>query len=174
MKLRRNRLLYLGLALAVAVSATAYDLSNNKVTYIVADAHLDTQWGWTLGSTIDKYIPSTLRSNFALFDKYPEYLFNFEGAYRYYLAKEYYPADYARLKGYIASGRWAVAGGFVDACDVNIPSAEALMRQILYGNGYFQDEFGKRSADVFLPDCFGFGAVCDRSGRKRGVAVARS
>jgi len=31
------------------------------------------------------------------------------------------------------------------------------MRQILYGNGYWKQEFGKTSADIFLPDCFGFG-----------------
>jgi alpha-mannosidase len=28
---------------------------------------------------------------------------------------------------------------------------------VLYGNGYYKQEFGKTSCDVFLPDCFGFG-----------------
>ena len=40
--------------------------------------------------------------------------------------------------------------------DVNVPSSEALMRQVLYGNGYFEKEFGKKSTDIFLTDCFGF------------------
>src|SRR5262249_32015891 len=61
------------------------------------------------------------------------------------------------LKEYIRSGRWHVCGSSVDAGDVNIPSPEALIRQILYGNGFFRKEFGKTSCDIYLPDCFGFG-----------------
>src|SRR5207249_1527935 len=58
--------------------------------YTVATAHLDTQWLWTIQDTIRDYVPSTLRDNFARFEKYPDYVFNFEGAFRYMLAKEYY------------------------------------------------------------------------------------
>ena len=133
------------------------DLSKDKTLYVVSTAHLDTQWNWTIQDTIRGHVPNTLRGNFAHFEKFPHYVFSFEGAFRYMLAKEYYPADYARLKGYVAKGRWAVAGSFVDACDVNIPSPESLIRQVLFGNGYFRREFGKTSRDVFLPDCFGFG-----------------
>lgn len=123
----------------------------------MATAHLDTQWRWTVRTTIDEYLPATLRENFALFDAYPGYVFSFEGAFRYQLAKEYYPDEYERLKGYIAAGRWRVAGSWLDAVDVNLPSPESLLRHALYGNGYFAREFGVRSRDGFLPDCFGFG-----------------
>ncbi len=125
--------------------------------YVTSTAHLDTQWLWTIQDTINKYIPATLRENFALFDEFPDYVFSFEGAFRYMLAKEYYPEDYARLKKYVKQGRWHVCGSSVDACDVNIPSPESLIRQILYGNNYFERELGERSSDIFLPDCFGFG-----------------
>ena len=40
---------------------------------------------------------------------------------------------------------------------MNVPSPEALFRNILYGNRYFEEKFGKRSVDIYLPDCFGFG-----------------
>jgi len=50
-----------------------------------------------------------------------------------------------------------VTGSAVVAGDVNLPSPEALMRQILYANGFWKQEFGKTSTDLFLPDCFGFG-----------------
>ena len=36
------------------------------------------------------------------------------------------------------------------------PPRESLVRQTLYGNGFWEKEFGKTSTDVFLPDCFGF------------------
>ncbi len=127
----------------------------NKL-YVVANAHLDTQWNWTIQDTIRDCVKTTLERNFELIEKYPNYRMNFEGAFRYKLAKEYYPDLYEKLKKYIADGRWTVSGSTWDAMDVNVPSSEALMRQILYGNGYFEKEFGKKSTDIFLTDCFGF------------------
>ena len=46
----------------------------------------------------------------------------------------------------------------MDEGDVLIPSAESIIRQILYGNDFFRTEFGKESDDYMLPDCFGFPA----------------
>jgi alpha-mannosidase len=128
-----------------------------REVYVVGTSHLDTQWRWTIQDTIDDFLPATLRDNFALFEKYPGYVFSFEGAFRYALAREYYPAEYERLKGYVRAGRWKVAGSWVDAVDTHIPSPESLIRQTLYGNGFFRREFGVTSRDVYLPDCFGFG-----------------
>ncbi len=91
-------------------------------------------------------------------DKYPNYVFNFSGANRYRMMKEYWPADYARVKQYVAAGRWFPAGSSMEEGDVNVPSAESIFRQILYGNRFFQREFGKTSAEYMLPDCFGFPA----------------
>ncbi len=125
--------------------------------HVIATSHLDTQWRWTFRDTINRYLPRTLRENFNLFEKYPHYRFSFEGAFRYMLIKEYFPEDYERLKRYVAEGRWNVIGASVDAGDVNTVSPESLIRQALYGNGFFKREFGKVSRDIFLPDCFGFG-----------------
>lgn len=141
----------------LSTTAFAIDLSNEKTIYTVATAHLDTQWNWDVKTTINNYISKTLVNNFNLFEKYPDYNFSFEGAFRYALMKEYYPEQYQQMKDYIAQGRWHVTGSSWDAGDVNVPSSEALMRNILYGNEYFKDEFGKTSTDIFLPDCFGFG-----------------
>ncbi|MGM9636549.1 MAG: glycoside hydrolase family 38 C-terminal domain-containing protein, partial [Eubacteriales bacterium] len=88
--------------------------------------------------------------------KYPHYRMNFEGAFRYKLMKEYYPEMYEKVKKYVAEGRWNVSGSQWDASDANVPSSEGYMRSILYGNGYFESEFGKKSTDIFLTDCFGF------------------
>jgi len=125
--------------------------------HTVATAHLDTSWWWTLERTIEEFIPRTLEDNFALFEKYPDYTFSFEGAYRYALMEEYYPELFEQLKGYIAQGRWRVAGSAWENGDVNIPSPEALLRNFLLGNRYFEEKFGKRSCEIYLPDCFGFG-----------------
>lgn len=135
----------------------AADLTKDKTIYTVATAHLDTQWNWDVRTSINSYISKTLINNFNLFSKYPDYKFSFEGAFRYALMKEYYPDQYRQMKDYISQGRWNVTGSSWDAGDVNVPSSEAIMRNILYGNGFFKKEFGKTSTDIFLPDCFGFG-----------------
>lgn len=125
--------------------------------YLVGTAHLDTQWNWTIQQTITDFLPSTFLGNFYRFNEFPSYEFSFEGAFRYMLIKEYYPDAYARIKEYVDSGRWHVVGSTVDAMDVNVPSPESLIRQVLCGNGFYKKEFGKTSCDIFLPDCFGFG-----------------
>ena len=152
------------LALLVAVLAPAAGRAQeteapplDRRLYMVATAHLDTQWRWTIRDTIDQYIPDTMRENFALIEKYPGYVFSFEGAFRYQLMKEYYPEEYERVRRYVRAGRWKVAGSWVDAVDTHVPSPESLIRHALYGNGFFRRELGVTSRDVFLPDCFGFG-----------------
>ena len=145
-------------SLAVSAQSTQPDLTKEPTLYVVAYAHLDTQWRWEYPRVINEYIPKTLHDNFALLDKYPNYVFNFSGANRYRMMKEYWPADYARLKTYVGAGRWFPAGSSMEESDVNSPSAESIFRQILYGNRFFQREFGKTSAEYMLPDCFGFPA----------------
>lgn len=125
--------------------------------YTVATSHLDTSWNWDLETTIREYLPKTFEENFALFEKYPEYRYSFEGSYRYELLEEYYPEAFEKIREYVEKGRWNVTGSAYENGDVNIPSPEALFRNILFGNSYFDKKFGKRSVDIFLPDCFGFG-----------------
>ncbi len=132
------------------------DLVNLPTLYVVGYAHLDTEWRWEYPQVISDYLLRTMEDNFKLFDKYPAYVFNFTGSNRYRLMKEYWPADYAKMAGYIKTGRWFPAGSSVEEGDVNAPSAEAILRQVLYGNEYFRKEFGVASEEYMLPDCFGF------------------
>ncbi|MEN6560932.1 MAG: glycoside hydrolase family 38 C-terminal domain-containing protein [Acidobacteriota bacterium] len=126
--------------------------------YVVGYAHLDTQWRWDYPTTIREYLPKTMRTNFDLFEKYPHYVFNFSGANRYRMMKEYYPEAFEKVRKYVAAGRWHPAGSSMEENDVNSPSAESTIRQILYGTQWFRAEFGKTSAEYMLPDCFGFPA----------------
>ncbi len=142
---------------------------NKPAIYTIATAHLDTSWLWTFEQTVDEYLPDTLKRNFSFLEKYPLYKFNFEGSYRYELIKEYYPEEYKKLKKYISEGRWNPCGACYENGDVNIPSPEALTRNILYGNGFFRKEFGVESNDIFLPDCFGFGKALPQVASHSGL-----
>jgi alpha-mannosidase len=133
-----------------------YDISKDSVLYVVSYAHLDTQWLWDYPTTIDEYIKNLMTENFHLFEKYPDYVFNFTGSRRYEMMKEYYPDLYKKVVQYVKQGRWNVAGSSVEEGEVNISSPESIIRQVLYGNGFFKREFGVESKDYMLPDCFGF------------------
>jgi alpha-mannosidase len=144
------------LTAATAQTSDKPDLTKQPTLYVVGYAHLDTEWRWEYPQVINEYIRKTMEDNFVLLDKYPHYVFNFSGANRYRFMKEYFPADFARLKKYVDEGRWFPAGSSMEEGDVNAPSAEAIIRQILYGNNWFRKELGRVSAEYMLPDCFGF------------------
>lgn len=153
MKNFRNTLLLTAFGL---VPFSLYAQQQDKV-YVVSNAHFDSQWNWDVQKSIREYIPKTLDANLTLFPLYPNYLFNFEGGIKYSWMKEYYPLQYEEVKRYIREGRWHVTGSTWDATDANIPSTESMARNILYGQQFYEREFGVRSTDIFLPDCFGFG-----------------
>jgi alpha-mannosidase len=146
------------LTTAAAQTAEKPDLSKQPTLYVVGYAHLDTEWRWEYPQVIDEYIRKTMEDNFTLLDKYPHYVFNFSGANRYRFMKEYFPADFARLKKYVDQGKWFPTGSSMEEGDVNAPSAEAIIRQVLYGNAWFRKELGRASSEYMLPDCFGFPA----------------
>lgn len=125
--------------------------------YMVADAHLDTQWNWDIQTTIKHYVWNTINQNLFLLKQYPNYIFNFEGGVKYAWIKEYFPAQYEEMKQYIKNGRWHISGASWDATDALVPSTESAIRNIMLGQDYYRKEFGVESTDIFLPDCFGFG-----------------
>lgn len=135
----------------------AQDNDNRPVAYMVSNAHLDSQWNWDVQTTINEYIPATLYRNLTLLERYPNYVFNCESAIKYIWMKEYYPEAYSKIGKYVSEGRWHLSGGGLEASDANVPSPEALIRNILLGEHFYEREFGVLSTDIFLPDCFGFG-----------------
>ncbi|WP_455584196.1 glycoside hydrolase family 38 N-terminal domain-containing protein [Bacteroides sp.] len=143
--------------LALCLNTAVFGQAEDKKCIFISNSHLDTQWNWNARTTINEYILNTMTQNFPLFEKYPDFQFNFEGGIHYMWMKEYYPQEYEKLKKYIADGRWHISGGSIDANDVMIPSAESIIRNFLYGQSYYKKEFGtKGGSDVMLPDCFGF------------------
>lgn len=81
--------------------------------YMVSNSHLDTQWRWDVKATIDDYLYNTAVQNLALLEKYPHYVFNFEGAVKYEWIKEYYPHLFERIRKFVADGRWNISGASV-------------------------------------------------------------
>ena len=123
---------------------------------MVADAHFDTQWNWDIQTSLREFLPKTMRQNIHLLETYPNYLFNFEGAVKYFWMKEYYPLEFEKVKKYVLNGRWHLAGSSWDANETVICSSESWMRNVLLGQTFYREEFALEGTDIFLPDCFGF------------------
>jgi alpha-mannosidase len=66
-----------------------------------------------------------------------------------------YPSVFERVKEKILDGRFQPIGGSWVENDTNMPSGEALIRQMLFGQRYFETKFGKRCETAWLPDSFG-------------------
>ena len=42
---------------------------------------------------------------------------------------------------------------------MNLPSGESIVRQLVYGQRYFESTFGMRCTEVWIPDVFGYPAT---------------
>ena len=86
----------LSAALCLAASLSAQNPKGE--VYMASNAHLDSQWLWTVQQVIGEYLPNTLYQNFKLLEDYPDYKFTLEGAIKYEWFKEYYPEAYEKGK----------------------------------------------------------------------------
>jgi len=86
-------------------------------------------------------------------DEYPDYIFAASQAQQYEWLKENYPELFDRLRKH---PRFVPTGGTWVEMDCNIPSGEALVRQFLYGQRFFEKEMGGRCTEFWLPDTFGY------------------
>ena len=123
----------------------------------VGHAHIDTAWLWPIRETRRKCARS-FSTQLALMDEYPDYRFACSQAVQYLWMKESYPSIYARIREKVANGQWEPVGGMWVEPDCNLPSGEALARQLLHGKRFFMQEFGYEPKDVWLPDVFGYPA----------------
>jgi len=137
------------------IDSAAIDLTQPTL-FVVPYTHLDDIWRWDYPDAVQYFIRNTLDENFASFDKYPNFNFNFTGAARYEQMKEYYPEKYEELKEWVAANRWFPVGNAWVEADVNVSSSESIMRQVLAGHSYFKSEFDRESNEFMIPDCFGF------------------
>ncbi len=131
-------------------------------------AHIDLAWTWPIRETIRKGC-RTFSTVISLMDKYPDYVFCASQPQLYQWMKDGYPALYKKIQKQVKNGRLETAGCMWVESDVNIPSGESLVRQILYGKRFFKKEFNKDVDVCFLPDCFGFTATLPQLLKKAGV-----
>jgi alpha-mannosidase len=119
------------------------------------DSHIDAAWLWPRSETID-VVKRTFTSALQLMNEYPDYTFTQSAAqYSEWMADKY-PDLNDQIKQRIKEGRWEIVGGMWIEPDLNIPSGESLVRQLLVGQRYFQKEYGVTARIGWNPDSFGY------------------
>ncbi len=138
---------------AEAVSATRLD-PLHRIT-AVGHAHIDTAWEWPIREAKRK-VARSWSTQLALMDEHPDYVFAASQPAQYAWMKKSYPDIYRRIKAKVAAGQWEPVGAMWVEADCNLPSGEALVRQLLEGKRFFMKEFGYETKILWLPDVFGY------------------
>lgn len=148
------------------VLAAPAEHSAHKISAI-GHSHIDSAWLWPLRETIRK-VSRTCSSMVELLDYDEDFLYGMSSAQQYAWLKEHRPEVWERVKTAVAEGRFLPLGGMWVESDTVMPSGESLVRQFLYGQKFFRDEFGITSAGVWLPDSFGYSPALPQLMRRAG------
>lgn len=122
---------------------------------LLGHAHLDLAWLWPVSETWEA-AERTFQSVLNLQKDFPELIFCHSTPALYDWIETHRPALFAAIQAQVQAGRWEPVGGLWVEPELNTLSGESLVRQVLYGQRYFQQKFGKTSAIAWLPDSFGF------------------
>ncbi len=135
--------------------------------HLCGHSHIDVAWLWPIAETVRK-CSRTFSTAVKYMERYPEYRFTQSQPQLYEFTKQNWPALYAKIKKFAEQGRWEPTGGMWVEADCNISGGEALARQFLLGQRFFEKEFGRRSEILWLPDVFGYSAAIPQIMRKAG------
>ncbi len=124
----------------------------------VGHAHIDSAWLWPIRETQRK-CARTFASAVRLMDDYPDYQFTCSQAAQYDWIERGHPTLFQAIRDKVAAGQWHPVGGMWVEPDMNLPSGESIVRQLVYGQRYFESRFGMRSTVIWIPDVFGYPAT---------------
>lgn len=125
---------------------------------LLGHAHLDMAWLWCVSETWE-VAQRTFTSVLNLLQEFPELTFCHSSPALYAWIEQHRPDLFTAIQQQVKSGRWEVVGGLWIEPELNIISGESIVRQLLYGQRYVQEKFGKISTIAWLPDSFGFCAT---------------
>ncbi|WP_224279983.1 glycoside hydrolase family 38 C-terminal domain-containing protein [Streptomyces sp. LS1784] len=149
-------------ALAAPATAGAHRIS------AIGHAHIDTAWLWPLREA-ERKVARTLANVTQLMDEHPGFRFAMSQAQQLAWMKENRPGIYARVREKAAAGQFLPVGSLWVEPDTNITGGESLVRQLVHGKRFYQDEFGVETAEMWLPDTFGYNAALPQLMKLAGI-----
>ena len=134
----------------------------------VGNSHIDMAWLWSWTETVE-VVRNTFRSVLDLMREYPDFKFTMSSARAYEWMQEKYPDLFNEIQQRVKEGRWEIVGGMWVEPDLNMPSGESLVRQVLLGKRYFQRNFGVDVRIGWNPDSFGYNWQLPQIYKKSGI-----
>jgi len=117
-----------------------------------------THWEGAVFKTREEYLeiglPHILHA-LELLKKYPEYRFVLDQVAYVKPFLERHPESEADFRKFLAEGRIQLVGAQDIMPDMNIPSGESWIRQVLYGKGYYRKKLGVEVTSGWGLDSFG-------------------
>ncbi|WP_414517071.1 alpha-mannosidase [Nostoc sp. PCC 9305] len=136
--------------------------------FLLGHAHLDLAWLWPVSETWNA-AQNTFESVLKLQADFPELIFCHSTPALYAWIEEHRPDLFRAIQAQVAAGRWEVVGGMWVEPELNLIAGESIVRQLLYGQRYIQEKFGKFSTVEWVPDSFGFCATLPQFFANAGI-----
>ena len=136
--------------------------------HMVGNSHMDAAWLWPWTETVDT-VRRTFGTSLQLMDEYPQYTYTQSAAQYFAWMQNKYPAMFSRIQKRVKEGRFELVGGMWIEPDLNIPSGESQVRQILIAKRYFIKHFGVDVKIGWNPDSFGYNWQLPQIYKKSGI-----
>lgn len=120
-----------------------------------------THWEGAVFKTREGYLKEGLPHILQALDllrRYPDYRFVLDQVAYVKPFLERYPEEAAEFRKFVSEGRLQIVCGNDVMLDVNMPSGESWVRQVLYGKRYYQRELGVDVTVGWALDTFGHNA----------------
>jgi alpha-mannosidase len=126
----------------------------NASVFAIGNAHIDPVWIWDWREGMREVV-ATFAAAADRLDNCDDLFFTASSASYYAWVEQMDPLLFDRIKSHVRSGRWNVVGGEWVEPDCNLPSGEAVCRQLLYSQRYFNNAFGAPATIGYNVDSFG-------------------
>ena len=137
------------------ILTTLHPVLSQATIDLAGNAHIDAAWLWPRSETID-VVKRTFTTALQLMDEYPNYTYSQSAAQYTAWIAEKYPQMNDQIRQRVKEGRWEIVGGMWIEPDLNLPDGESLVRQLLVGQRYFNQQYGVTARIGWNPDSFGY------------------
>jgi alpha-mannosidase len=135
-----------------------------------ANAHIDAAWLWRRQET-QAVCKNTFSAVDSIMNLHPEFTYTQSTACYYDWMQNFQPRLFEAIQKRVREGRWEIIGGSWIEPDCNLIDGVSWTRQLLYGQRYFQKNFGKTVKIGWNPDSFGYNWNMPQFYRNAGVDV---